>query len=476
MRKLLFFGLITSNIIFAQDTIKLSVKQDAFVHSAAPDYNNTNYGKNEQLPADSWTFSSQPGNLYSLIQFDFSSIPTNRKIEKVVLSLKAWGQESGIGPHSALTKSNDFAFYKITSTWDENTVTWTTKPSYDMNLTSKQPGTNDPNKDYNDIDLTELTKDMLATQNYGYLMKLINDEYYSKMNFCSSDHNDITKRPELTVILSKIDADTLVLSVKQDAFIHSAAPDYFNTNYGKDEQLPADSWTFSSQPGNLYSLIQFDLSSIPTNRKIEKVVLSLKAWGQESGIGPHSALTKSNDFAFYKVTSTWDENTVTWTIKPSYDMNLTSKQPGTNEPDKDYNDIDLTELTKDMLATQNYGYLMKLVNDEYYSKMNFCSSDHKDVSKRPVLKVVLGDQTADVEKIAQNHNIDIFPNPTTGLFNLKVQPAMIGKSYSITDITGKLILTSKINNINENLNIDNFEKGTYFLQLEGESTLKIIKE
>ncbi len=170
MRKLLFFGLITSNIIFAQDTIKLSVKQDAFVHSATPDYNNTNYGKNEQLPADSWTFSGEPGNLYSLIQFDFSSIPTNRKIEKVVLSLKAWGQESGIGPHSALTKSNDFAFYKITSTWDENTVTWTTKPSYDMNLTSKQPGTNDPNKDYNDIDLTELTKDMLATQNYGYLL------------------------------------------------------------------------------------------------------------------------------------------------------------------------------------------------------------------------------------------------------------------------------------------------------------------
>jgi hypothetical protein len=270
--------------------------------------------------------------------------------------------------------------------------------------------------------------------------------------------------------------DTIKLSVKQDAFVHSATPDYNNTNYGKNEQLPADSWTFSGEPGNLYSLIQFDFSSIPTNRKIEKVVLSLKAWGQESGIGPHSALTKSNDFAFYKITSTWDENTVTWTTKPSYDMNLTSKQPGTNDPNKDYNDIDLTELTKDMLATQNYGYLMKLVNDEYYSKMNFCSSDHKDVSKRPVLKVVLGDQTADVEKIAQNHNIDIFPNPTTGLFNLKLQPAMIGKSYSITDITGKLILTSKINNINENLNIDNFEKGTYFLQLEGESTLKIIKE
>ena len=37
MRKLLLFGLLTSNVIFAQDTIKLSVKQDAFVHSATPD-------------------------------------------------------------------------------------------------------------------------------------------------------------------------------------------------------------------------------------------------------------------------------------------------------------------------------------------------------------------------------------------------------------------------------------------------------
>ena len=119
-------------------------------------------------------------------------------------------------------------------------------------------------------------------------------------------------------------------------------------------------------------------------------------------------------FAFYKVNSTWDENTVTWTTKPSYDMNLTSKQPGTNDPNKDYNDIDLTELTKDMLATQNYGYLMKLVNDEYYSKMNFCSSDHKDVSKRPVLKVMLGAKKTDIKEIAKNQKIDVFPNPTTG--------------------------------------------------------------
>ena len=178
MRKLLLFGLLTSNVIFAQDTIKLSVKQDAFVHSATPDYNTTNYGKNEQLPADNWTFSGTPGNLYSLIQFDLASIPTNRKIEKVILSLKAWGLETGVGPHSALTKSNDFAFYKITSPWDENTVTWLNRPSYSTGLSSNQLGTTDPNKDYNEIDLTELTKDMLATQNYGYLMRLLSDEYY----------------------------------------------------------------------------------------------------------------------------------------------------------------------------------------------------------------------------------------------------------------------------------------------------------
>jgi hypothetical protein len=340
MRKLLLFGLLTSNVIFAQDTIKLSVKQDAFVHSANPDYNTTNYGKNEQLPADNWTFSGIPGNLYSLIQFDLASIPTNRKIEKVILSLKAWGLETGVGPHSALTKSNDFAFYKITSPWDENTVTWLNRPSYSTGMSSNQLGTTDPNKDYNEIDLTELTKDMLATQNYGYLMRLLSDEYYAKVNFCSSNHQDINKRPELTIVLSKVDEDTLVLSPKQDAFVHSATPDYNTTNYGKNEQLPADNWTFSGTPGNLYSLIQFDLTSIPSNRTIEKVILSLKAWGLETGVGPHSALTKSNDFAFYKITSPWDENTVTWLNRPSYSTGLSSNQLGTTDPNKDYNEMD----------------------------------------------------------------------------------------------------------------------------------------
>jgi len=129
-----------------------------------------------------------------------------------------------------------------------------------------------------------------------------------------------------------------------------------------------------------------------------------------------------------------------------------------------------------MIATQNYGYLMRLITDEYYSKMNFCSSDHKDVSKRPVLKVMLGAKKTDIKEIAKNQKIDVFPNPTTGFLNLKVQSDMIGKSYTITDIAGKLISISKVNNLNEILNLDNYEKGTYFLHLEGESTLKIIKE
>src|SRR5688572_25916229 len=76
----------------------------------------------------------------------------------------------------------------------------------------------------------------------------------------------------------------------QDAVLHGL-PLKATVNYGVNQQLPAEAWTFSGEPAVIRSILQFDLSSIPPKSQILKASLSLYSWGSEVGLGKHS--TKS---------------------------------------------------------------------------------------------------------------------------------------------------------------------------------------
>jgi hypothetical protein len=85
------------------------------------------------------------------------------------------------------------------------------------------------------------------------------------------------------------------------------------------------------------------------------------------------------------------------------------------------------------------------------------------------------------ENIQENPNENLFtlyPNPTRGLVNVKIDPKLIGSGYRVNDNTGKVILSGKIYTENTSIDMGNLSAGIYLFSV-GENVkqmLKVIKE
>jgi hypothetical protein len=85
-------------------------------------------------------------------------------------------------------------------------------------------------------------------------------------------------------------------------------------NYGNDKRLLAHAWTNSGHKDTTRILIYFNLSSIPEDVKIISAKLSLYNYENTSSFfGEHSG---DNGGYIQRITSSWNENTVTWNTKP----------------------------------------------------------------------------------------------------------------------------------------------------------------
>jgi len=68
-----------------------------------------------------------------------------------------------------------------------------------------------------------------------------------------------------------------------------------------------------------------------------------------------------------------------------------------------------------------------------------------------------------------NDNVSIYPNPSTGIFNIKMKNPTEFK-YDIFDITGKTLLSkSKIKQTNTTLDLTDYAKGLYFIKITTDS-------
>ena len=167
-----------------------------------------------------------------------------------------------------------------------------------------------------------------------------------------------------------------------DAMIRT---DYPDQNFGSEKDFMANAWT----AGDFFvqrSLLKFDLSAIPADAQIKDAKLSL--W---CNIYTHHYQIDSGDNVSYlqRITSAWQENTVTWNTQPSVTSNDQVQLARSISNTQDYLDIDVTTLTKEMFANQNlnYGFMLRLVTEELYRCIVFASSDCLDPAIWPQLVV-----------------------------------------------------------------------------------------
>lgn len=175
--------------------------KDAFIEDyPLRDYNNTNFGTHEAFQASTWTAQGIPMITRAIIDFDFTLIPTHKQIKcaKLILS-PAENTSYGTG-HSNRSGSNEFLIQRITSKWNEQTVTWNNQPAITTNSQVLVAGTSNTMLKY-EIVVTKLIKDILEnpSQSHGLMLRLVNEKYYRRILFASSDYEDPSKHPKLVI-------------------------------------------------------------------------------------------------------------------------------------------------------------------------------------------------------------------------------------------------------------------------------------
>ena len=83
-----------------------------------------------------------------------------------------------------------------------------------------------------------------------------------------------------------------------------------------------------------------------------------------------------------------------------------------------------------------------------------------------------------IDKMMTGSDINLFPNPTHGLFSLQVEQNLIGSDFKLYNLTGKEIAKGKIENERTTISIAQLPKGVYFLSLNGirSRSIKITKK
>lgn len=158
----------------------------------------TNRGANYRMMITAGTNGGVPNYGRSLIDFDFTAIPSNAIIDKAELTL----YYEPITPGNNFVHRGDAAFYlqRITSNWEEHSVTWANQPSYSEKNKIAQP-TLTGKQSLGDLDVTSLVKDMIAEpeNSFGLLFRLQTEERYRTLQLASSDIDDPSLHPKLEI-------------------------------------------------------------------------------------------------------------------------------------------------------------------------------------------------------------------------------------------------------------------------------------
>lgn len=286
-------------------------------------------------------------------------------------------------------------------------------------------------------------------------------------------------KKNLFFILSIISSQTLF-----GQNITTLAPDYDaalgyhdfygteNNNYGNATQNSAYCKPGASGGLNMNrAMIHFDLSSFSNPNDILEAKLNLYAFGPISGV--FLGHTGANNALLSRVSAPWLENTITWSSAPSINATNQIMLPQSTSYTQDYLNIDVTQLIKDMISYGNYGFNLKLVNESPTNALLFCSSNHSDISKHPVLQISY--TGLNVESY-DNDFIQIFPNPTSDFINFKLKNSIIDDNFTleIIDILGNVVRTVDVLNQSK-VDISDLELGTYFARITSNENIYTTK-
>ncbi|MCP4179231.1 MAG: DNRLRE domain-containing protein, partial [bacterium] len=168
-------------------------------------YNNRNFGSHPELAANAWTVNGIPAVVRGLIEFDLSVITDASLLENAQLYLYAADSTVNCPGHSQLSGSNEWKIQRVITSWDENVVTWNTQPEITTENQVILPASTHSMQDYQ-VDVTQLIKDIInnPSAGHGFMIRLVNENYYRRILFASSDNEYSSLHPKLVITLKGV--------------------------------------------------------------------------------------------------------------------------------------------------------------------------------------------------------------------------------------------------------------------------------
>ena len=233
---LLFLLLITATAD-SQNSISIRLSsetgQDCNLASYIPD---TPLPLYPDMVAAAWTYGNEFNLWRPLFRFNLNEIPSGSPVISARLSLYA-NPNPVSAPHSGANKSY---IRKVTTAWDQNTVTWETQPDFStVNQVSLSESIS-PSEDYLDLDVTELVRDMVAnpSTNFGFIIMNRIENTYRSINFASSECTDINKRPKLDIVYGPVNIEPMSNSVPEGYRLYQNIPNPFNPETAISFNIP----------------------------------------------------------------------------------------------------------------------------------------------------------------------------------------------------------------------------------------------
>jgi hypothetical protein len=256
---------------------------------------------------------------------------------------------------------------------------------------------------------------------------------------------------------------------KDAAIISCASCGYSGRNFGSATENCAVSWTKSGTEYKIRSLVRFDLASIPSGAEIVSATLSLYcARGGEEG--NHFGFFGSNKAWIERVTSPWNENTVTWETQPATSSRNRVLVSGSTSVTQNYTGINVQTLVQEIVddPSRNFGFMIRLQGETVYRKLVFASSDHPTAALRPKLSVVYRvTEPAQVAEAPSETGVSftqilkIFPNPAREAVNIAINSSNDDLAFvSIYDLSGREMADQTFQ-LKEGKNQFRFETGTW---------------
>jgi hypothetical protein len=462
----------------------INITQDAVILKYYP---TSNYGSDTRIVSDCWTASGTTTITRSLFNIDLDQIPANAVISSARLSLYAHQpQPNDNNRHMSYAikqtssyKSNASYLKRVTSTWDQSTVTWNNQPTtittHQVTLSESTSYT----QDYLNIDVTALVADMMSNRqtSFGLMLQLVTEAYYSRMCFASSNNVNSALRPKIEITYTLPATFTELISGDADVCGYYSCHESCRENQnGSADRIEIGNLELALSYAPMRSFLYLDMNEYEI-MEITEAKLYLYGIGHDYN-GGNNAL-RVEDVGVASEECDENENTITWLNQPENFWKTILTQSTTNQ---DYV-IDITELFNlgpiKVVGPTTYMFRLRFADESSLNSGNllrFASSENTNVAKRPkiVFKwVPTGSKSTSDDSIIQNNEsynsnltVDVFPNPSTGLIDIRLEGEN-EESVALDIISSKgasvrhqsLMGTSEI----QHVDLSNLPKGLYFM-------------